>query len=107
MSRWTKLPALEHVRNACLCCPDRPVRVPLRTNPHPGFGCVSLERDGEIVRSWYRYEDSRTFITFEKRAKADPDHDWRVRVDGPMYGVVYQRHGPKEWVAVERLDGFA
>ena len=91
----------------CNCCPPRPRTVPLRYDPHPGFGGVSLERDGEVVWATYTPGRSRTFITFENRAKVDPDHDWRVRVEGPLYGLVYQRHGPKEWVAVERLDGFA
>ena len=107
MSGW-KLPALEHApHSGCLNCGPKPLRVPLRYNPHPGFGCVTLSRDGEVVWSCYRAEDSRTFITFERRAAADPEHDWRVFIDGPLSDVTYQRHGPKEWVAVERGMGFA
>lgn len=104
---WAKLEPLGHVHSGCLTCGPKPTTVKLRYNPHPGFGLVTLLRDGETVESWIHYETSRTFVTFEKRAKADPDHDWRVRVDGPLYDVTYQRHGPKEWVAVEKGLGFA
>lgn len=107
MSGWTKLPPLDFAPRACLCCPPRAIRVPLRTNPHPGFGGVSLLRDGENVETTSIPERSRTFIHYENVASKDPDHDWRVRVDGPLYGCVYQRHGAKEWVMVEKLDGFA
>lgn len=43
----------------------------------------------------------------EECAAEDPDHDWRLEVHGPMYGVIYQRHGEGRWCAVERLEGFA
>ena len=43
----------------------------------------------------------------EEAVAEDPDDDWRLRVEGPMVGVVYQRHGCGQWVAIERLDGFA
>lgn len=108
MSARQKLPPLEHApHNGCLNCPPKPKKARLRWNPHPGFGCVDLIRDGEVVQSWYRYEDSRTFITFENHAKADPNHDWRVFVIGPLGDVTYQRHGPKEWYAVAKGMGFA
>lgn len=43
----------------------------------------------------------------EDLAAADPDHDWRIRFEGPMGGRVYQRHGDAQWVYVKRLPGFA
>ena len=93
--------------SGCLNCPPKPIKVPLRFNPHPGFGGVTLTRDGETVESQYDYEKSTTFIHFENVAKKDPDHDWRVRMDGPLSDVTWQRHGPKTWVAVEKGMGFA
>lgn len=104
---WAKLPPLEHVHSGCLNCGGKPIKVPLRYNPHPGFGASILTRDGEAVEFQVDYEKSTTFIHFENVAKRDPDHDWRVFSDGPMVGFVWQRHGPKEWVAVERTNGFA
>lgn len=101
------LPALEHApHSGCLTCPPRPIRL-RRFNPHPGFGMVELTCDGESIKTWFRYEDCKALPTFERISSADPDHDWRVRIEGPLSGVVYQRHGPGEWVAVERLMGFA
>lgn len=101
------LPPLEHPpHSGCLNCPPRPLRL-RRFNPHPGFGVVALIRDGEWVDSWFSYEECKALPTFERIAEADPDHDWRVRVEGPLSGVVYQRHAPREWIAVERLGGFA
>lgn len=43
----------------------------------------------------------------EKAAAADPEHDWRIVLFGPLHGEVYQRHGPEEWNLVEKNEGFA
>lgn len=43
----------------------------------------------------------------EKLAAADPDHDWRIVLFGPLHGEVYQRHGPGQWLLVEKNEGFA
>lgn len=108
MSGWTKLPPLAHApHSGCLNCAPKPLRVPLRYNPHPGFGMVTLTKDGKEVEYQVDYEKSTTFIHFENVASKDPDHDWRVRSDGPLADMTWQRHGPKEWVAVEKGLGFA
>lgn len=77
--------------------------------PHPGFGMLDIRRDGESVAWWEfaREEEMLTVQDFEDRAAGDPDHDWRFLVEGPLGGVVYQRHGEATWYAVERLEGFA
>jgi len=51
--------------------------------------------------------DELTLADIEEVAADDPDHDWRLEIHGPMGGVIYQRQGCAQWVAVERLDGFA
>lgn len=43
----------------------------------------------------------------EKLASADPDHDWRIVMFGPLHGEVYQRQGDAKWVLVEKNEGFA
>lgn len=102
------LPPLEHApQSGCFSCPPKPLKVPLRYNPHPGFGLVTLERDGQTVESQIHYEKSTTFIRFENVAMKDPDHDWRVISNGPLSDVTWQRHGPKAWLAVKRGRGFA
>lgn len=112
--------------------------------PHPGFGLLSLTRDGDepdwwreysglrrdvywIDKGWYwltRHDgtkveffdgdwaidwlhESVTLGEIEECVAEDPDHDWRIVSEGPLGGVVYQRQGCAQWVAVERLDGFA
>lgn len=105
---WQKLPPLEYPpHSGCLNCGSKPLRVPLRYNPHPGFGMVTLLRNGEAVETQVDYEKATTFIHFENVARRDPDHDWRVVSDGPLSDVTWQRHGPKEWVAVAKGLGFA
>jgi hypothetical protein len=84
----------------------------MNVDPHPGFGFCDLTRDGEdhthYALTIFDGEEAVMLMQdFEDIAAGDPEHDWRLTIHGPMYGVVYQRHGESEWVAVERLDGFA
>lgn len=105
---WTKLPPLEHApHSGCLNCGPKPLRVKLNARLHAGFGVTTLLRDGVGIESYFDYEKCPTFRRFENIARKDPDRDWRVRVDGPLSDVTYQRHGHNEWIAVERGLGFA
>lgn len=54
-----------------------------------------------------RLEEAVTLSDIEEAVADDPDHDWRLEIHGPMGGVVYQRQGCAQWVAVKRLEGFA
>lgn len=102
------LPPLEHApHSGCLNCGAKPIHAKMNARLHAGFGVTTLLRDGEYVESHYDYETCPTFIHFENVARKDPGHDWRVRVDGPLSDVTYQRHGRNEWVAVEKGLGFA
>lgn len=51
--------------------------------------------------------EALTLADIEAAVADDPDHDWRLEIHGPLGGVIYQRQGCAQWVAVERLDGFA
>lgn len=70
-------------------------------------------RKGEPWGFWsetdvhWSLDEQVTLGEIEECAAEDPDHDWRLTIHGAMGGVVYQRHGCAQWVAVERLDGFA
>lgn len=107
--RWEKLPPLPGRPNPCLNCPpiaplldlDRPIAV--------GFGYAGLLRDGLGVWEEQQCDDEEpmTVAQAEAMAAADPDHDWRIALHGPMHGEVYQRHGQNEWVLVEKDEGFA
>jgi hypothetical protein len=48
-----------------------------------------------------------TVAQAEELAKADPDHDWRIVLHGPLRGMTYQRHGDTQWMLVEKNEGFA
>lgn len=70
-------------------------------------------RAGEVEEYWtggdwhWSLLERLTLGEIEEAVAEDPDHDWRLRIDGPLGGVVYQRQGCAQWVAVERLEGFA
>ena len=109
---WEKKPALETAGGgACLCCgtptsmfyPDAWIAV--------GFGQASVTRDVAVVYSEpvgdYDEADIWTGADAEKAAASDPDHDWRIIKYAPLYNAVYQRHGPGQWVLIERGMGFA
>lgn len=77
-----------------------------------GFGLAALTKDGAIVwaedtRVVQFDDDVLTGADAEKIASGDPDHDWRIVIDGPVAKQVYQRHGIGRWVLIERGDGFA
>lgn len=111
---WVKAEPIGPVHSGCPNCGPKPKAAPLDWDPDPGFGVVYLRRDGETVINYMRHDNEEdgdatclTVQDFEDRAAGDPDHDWRFEVHGPLSGVVYQRHGDGEWIAVERLEGFA
>lgn len=107
---WLKYPALtQRPHSGCLHCVPKPLTMPLDANPHPGFGGVSLYRDGCLMEAIYREDEADRFVVqdFEDIAAGDPDHDWTMKVDGPMSDQAYQRHGEGLWVCIEKGMGFA
>jgi len=103
---WTKLPAYEGSRSkGCLHCGSVHEALPLTHPLAVGFGQVTVTRDGEYV--WAGDDPSVWLRRFERRAAADPNHDWRVRFDAPLWEGVYQRQGEAYWVLVEKGMGFA
>lgn len=93
----------------CLNCGPKPLVAPVSMVISVGFGAAYVSRDGEIVldgESAYHNGNSVTVQEAEDMAIRDPDHDWRIVLDGPMGGVVYQRHDDG-WVACIKLPGFA
>lgn len=96
---------------SCLTCgcgalnelePDRHICV--------GFGSAWYSRDGEILwqeESAHEFEDCPTVAMVEELAKKDPDHDWRIYFEAPLYEAEYQRHGADTWVLVTSGRGFA
>jgi len=109
---WKKEPAIEGTYGGCLNCGPRPSLFPANGLIAVGFGYAALERDGEPIytdQDWSDDDepDPMTGAQAEEMAAADPDHDWRVVLHGPLSGRTYQRHGPDTWVLIAQDMGFA
>jgi hypothetical protein len=113
--------------NASLCQLDRPLAL--------GFGVVTVTKDGTCLYDQQEWMHSQghldplgmtddeldaalaadgedlveypTLATYEARATADPDHDWRVHFFAPLHEEEYQRQGPEAWVLIRSGEGFA
>lgn len=110
MAQYPILPALDGRNNPCLNCPPIEPTLDMDRTIAVGFGQAFVARDDETV--YYEKPDAEeddywTVAQAEAAAVADPDHDWRIVMDGPMHGETYQRQGVGRWVLVERNDGFA
>ena len=111
---WEKLPGLPAAPNPCTCCAPIAATLPLDAIVAVGFGSAVVTRDGDMVldgeRAMQYAETDEEIVTVgqaEALAAADPQHDWRIELFGPLHGETYQRQGPASWVLVERNKGFA
>lgn len=110
---WKKEPAIEGTHGGCLNCGPRPSLFPANGLIAVGFGYAALERDGKPIYTdqdwWADNDDSHpmTGAQAEEMAAADPDHDWRIVLHGPLSGRTYQRHGTDIWVLIAQDMGFA
>ena len=86
-----------------------PTQAPMEMLIAVGFGSAFVSRDGEQVLDGENPpgDEFLTFADAEKMAAADPDHDWRVVLHGPLHGETYQRQGEGVWMCIERNEGFA
>lgn len=107
MSNWTKLPTVEGQFGGCFNCGPRPNLFPADGVVSVGFGYAAVTKDGEPVLEDSLDADDITGAQAEALAAADPDHDWRIVLEGPLSGRTYQRHGTGEWALVEQNQGFA
>lgn len=110
MASWQKLPPLLPRVEGCGTCGPAPRLFPMQSVVAVGFGQAEVLRDGVAVldgeESYSRGRPVRG-ADAEALADKDPDHDWRIRLHGPLSGQTYQRHAPGEWVLVAREAGFA
>lgn len=110
---WEKKPAIAGGHHPCLCCGVIASVFPKEGYIAVGFGYAGLTKDGREVWSEPNdagdIEDERIMRgeDAEKMAAADPDHDWRIHLEGPLAGRTYQRHDVDTWVLIERNEGFA
>ena len=101
----TKQSPISGFINPCLNCPPRPETMPLTCPLAIGFGTVTVSKDDEVL--WSGDDEHVWLRRFENKALKDPDHDWRVKILGPIYECTYQRHDKGEWALIERGEGFA
>jgi hypothetical protein len=108
---WKKEPAIEGKHGGCLNCGPRPSFFPPTGVIGVGFGYAGLHRDGEPVWTEPNEPESddeyMTGAEAEELAAADPGHDWRIVMYGPLSGRTYQRHAAGEWALIEQNQGFA
>jgi hypothetical protein len=114
--------AEERTPHGCLVCDSagaKPLTFPMDGLIAVGFGFAACTKDGQPVleEPQERFDDSGepideeleypTGADAEKLAAADPDHDWRIQLEGPLSGRTYQRQGEANWVLVAQNEGFA
>lgn len=108
---WEKLPAIEGKHGGCLNCGPRPSNFPADGVIAVGFGYAGLHKGQECIYTEpndpQSDDDYMTGAQAEALAAADPDHDWRIVLQGPLSGREYQRHGPNDWALISQDAGFA
>lgn len=109
VSKWQRLPAVEG-SIACWTCgcgavsdlqPSRWIAV--------GFGSAGYSKDGLDIWTEGGADDEEppTVADVERVAALDPDHDWRIYFNAPLYESEYQRQAEGVWVLVKKGEGFA
>lgn len=108
---YTKLPAITGT-TACLTCgcgshdtfgPENLIAV--------GFGSAMVLKNGDPIYDEQSNEHAGRDYWIGKDAEnvalKDPDNDWRIQINAPLYDAEYQRQGPGHWVFVSKGQGFA
>lgn len=112
---WEKQKPYEgKVHHGCLNCGGTHDVAPMDMLIAVGFGSAVATKDGKVVydeadvmRGSGNMDDLATLQQIEDMAVADPDHDWRVELHGPLRGREYQRHDAGHWVLIGSNQGFA
>ena len=113
-TNWTKEPYKGQVHHGCLNCGGTHDVAPMDMLIAVGFGDACATKDGQavydemsVMHGSGNFDDLATLQQIEDMAIADPDHDWRVVLDGPLRGRTYQRHDAGHWVLIDSNEGFA
>ncbi len=109
MSTWTKLPAIQGRQQPCLHAGVAETTFPPNGIIAVGFGCAMVTCDGTCMWAEGDGETDEDLdgAGAERLALTDPDHDWRIILEAPLSGRVYQRHEAGRWVLVRQSEGFA
>ena len=108
MNHW--LQRIEHVHTTgCLNCPRTDAVADPATIIAVGIGFAAVTRDGVMI---YLEDQDRPVGEwaevghFNSSAAYEPNHDWRIILNGPLRGRAYQWQGDN-WYLVEQNNGFA
>jgi len=109
---WKKIKPLEKPpESGCLNCGSKPSVLPMNWILIFYGSCV-LTKDKKSIwdmpfgQGEGKYENKPwTLQKLENIAKKDPEHDWRLSIDIPLWSGVWQRQGDKQWVAIENGMG--
>ena len=108
MAKWRKLKPIEGGHGGCLNCSFQPERLRMSDTISVGFGDATLMKGRKTIY-YESLSDPHTMTVrqAEKLAAADPEHDWRIHLIGPLNERHYQRQGKNLWVLYKKGMGFA
>lgn len=106
---WFK-PAM-NVKNGhvcCLCCGGPTAALKMNIRMYNGFGGWTIKKDGGLFYGEMKdYDEAPTLMTFENKAREEPESCWEAELYLPLRGAIYQRHVYNMWVLIETNPGFA
>ena len=84
---------------------------PLSTMTAVGFGEAYISKNGEIIFDGEEYLDThpeaKPLEEFEQLAQLEPEADWRLVLNAPLWNITFQRQGKEKWVCIDSGIGFA
>lgn len=106
---WIKEPLEEGCWNGCMNCAGAPRQLGLDKVLWGGGGVDSINVYSDNQLIWEsELSNHEIFLSdIEKMAVEDPDHNWCVIFDGPLWGCTYQRQGEGLWLMIEKNRGWA
>ena len=104
------LPPIQGGSYGCLNFGETASLLPMETRLYNGFGRWYITKNDELYfmeDSNKEFDKNKTLSYIERRAKLEPDNDWRAHCDLPLRSALYQRQGKSKWVLVKKGQGFA
>jgi hypothetical protein len=107
---YKKEKSIKGGHGGCLCCPNTEEILPMKTRLYNGFGGWYISKNGQEYFTEdpdKEFNETKTLSQIERKAKLEPDEDWRAHLNLPLRDAVYQRQGKSKWVLIEKGNGFA
>lgn len=96
-------------KGGCANCPQTEDKLSLNEVLYNGFGGYRVEKDDKVYYQGDPNGEWKSFKTLkdiEKIAKKEPNAKWKVILDNPLRGAIWERE-KGEWVLKETNQGFA